>query len=55
MIMSRIQVVNDGKSARISLSEFLQDECDDVNAAEHVDEAVVILPSGDLDVVVTVS
>ncbi len=51
--MAKVLVVDDEKSIRISLREFLLDASYEVRVAENVDEAQGILAAEDIDVVVT--
>lgn len=52
-MIAKVLVVDDEKSIRISLREFLKDADYSVDVAENADEAMGILKSGDIDVLVT--
>lgn len=51
--MSKILIVDDEKSIRITLSEFLKKEGHSVSVASDVEEAISIFNEGNFDIVIT--
>ncbi len=51
--MAKVLVVDDEKSIRITLREFLRNEGHEVHTAEDANKAIIMLDSEDFDVVVT--
>lgn len=51
--MARVLIVDDEKSIRLTLAEFLRKEGHEVETAEEVDQALVLLIKTDFDLVIT--